>query len=165
MKQGDILETKLKNADGEDLSFAIEYCRSSGGKSMSVGALGGMVDKGEWQADKQPKLPESYSNYKVVYRIGFLYQGFKFLAEYLTSNKKEFVWFVKSYYKEFNDDLLVFSDEVRVSPYWNLNPYDNMIPNKKIKMLMDTFRESNIFYSDNLTGTDFKKVINFLIKK
>ena len=65
MKQGDIITVNLKNADGEDIPFAIEYCKSSGGKSMTIGASGGMVDKGYWQADIQPQLPLSYNKYKV----------------------------------------------------------------------------------------------------
>lgn len=167
MKQGNIITLNIKNIDGEDIPFAIEYCRSSGGKSMAIGNLGGMVDKGYWQADIQPNLPESYSNYKVLYRIGFLYQGFKFLGEYITSNNKEFIWFIKPYNKDFDNKLLVFSDIIKTNPYWNINPYDNNINklNSNIKILMDTFRESNIFYSDNLTGSDFKQVINFVIKK
>jgi hypothetical protein len=31
--------------------------------------------------------------------------------------------------------------------------------------LYNTFRENNIFYSDDLCGTDFKQVIDFEIKK
>ena len=132
---------------------------------MAIGNLGGMVDKGYWQADKQPSLPFSYSDYKVLFRMGFLYQGFKFLAEYITKDKKEFIWFVKPYNGEFEDKLLVFSDIVKTSPYWNREPYNNGIKNKNIKNLLMTFTESNIFYSDDLTGTDFKQVIDFSIRR
>lgn len=124
-----------------------------------------MIDSGDWQTEPQPKLPESYSKYKVLYRIGFQYQGFKFLGEYLKGTiDKHPIWFIKPFVKEF-DNIIVFSDIIKSSKKWQRNIYDITINNDRIKKILNNFRENNIFYSDDLTGTDFKQAIDFSIRR
>lgn len=44
--------------------------------------------------------------------------------------------------------------------------YNITIDNPDLQNLFrDTFRESNIFYSDDLTGTDFLQAIDFTIRR
>ena len=92
--------------------------------------------------------------------------GFKFLGEMLERNRN-IIWFIYPYNKEFRDDLIVFSDETRESFLWQKNIYDlSQWQQPDIENLIrDTFRESNIFFSDDLTGTDFKQAIDFTIRK
>lgn len=168
MKQGDIVEIFLPSSDNEKIKMAIEYCKSSGGKSMAIGYSANMIDKGNWQAHPQPHLPESYKNYKVLYRCGFLYKGFKFLGEYIVNKKtkSDAIWFIFPFTKnEFNNKLIVFSDIIKESPYWHRDIYNLNIKNEKLKNLFSSFRESKIFYSNDLTGTDFKQVIDFSIRR
>ena len=62
---------------------------------MAIGSAKQMIDSGEWQVDKQPILPLSYKEYKMLFRIGFLYKGFKFLGELLKNNiTNEICWFI-----------------------------------------------------------------------
>ena len=60
---------------------------------------------------------------------------------------------------------LVISDTVKPSPYWQRDIYNTNFPNKRINEILQTFRESNIFYATDLCGTDFKQVIDFSIRK
>ena len=76
-KQGDINKKIIHNEEN-DVSIAIEYCKNSGGKTMTIGSAKSMIDSGEWQTDIQPKLPKSYKNYRVLFRFGFQYKTFKF---------------------------------------------------------------------------------------
>lgn len=97
-----------------------------------------------------------------------MYQSFKFIGEYLMDTEsKERVWFIYPYdiNKDFKDKMLVFSDVVKQSPYWQRNIYDLSIKNDKIKNLCKTFKENNIFYASDLIGTDFKQVIDFEIRR
>lgn len=68
--QGEI-KTKIIKNEENDVKIAIEFCKSSGGKTMAIGNAKTMIDKGAWQTEPQPKLPESYKNYKVLYRFRF----------------------------------------------------------------------------------------------
>ena len=61
--------------------------------------------------------------------------------------------------------MLVFSDMVKTSKLWQRDIYNVSIKNDKLKELLDTFRETNIFYSSDLCGTDFKQVIDFNIRR
>lgn len=165
LKQGDI-EKKVIHNEANDVVIAIEYCMSSGGKTMAIGTASESIDKGAWQTNPQPKLKKSKKYYKTIYRIGFFYKGFKYLAELLSDkDDKTICWFVYPYYKEFDEDMFVFSDVIKQSYYWNRNIYDNNIKNEKLRNVLSSFTESNLFFSDDLCGTEFKEVIDFSIKR
>lgn len=165
-KQGDINTTIIHNEEN-DVKIAVEYCRSSGGKTMAIGQAKNMIDKGEWQTDIQPKLPKSYKAYDILFRFGFQYQSFKFICEYLVDKqeKKYPCWFIYPYNKNFWDNFIVFSDEIKLSPYWQRDIYNITIKNEKLKHLFQSFREDKIFFSSDMCGTDFKQVIDFNIKR
>lgn len=170
MKQGTIetvnLSTGTYDDNGNEISIkcAIEYC-SSTGTSFAIGKHKDMINKGEWQSDPQPNLPESYNNYKVLFRFGFFYQSFKFLCEYLMDKKGNSCWFIYPYKKDFKKNMIVFSDIINISPYWQRDIYNTTFRNRKLNDLFKNFRENNIFYSSDLCGTDFKQAIDFTIKK
>lgn len=163
IKQGEIITKTIENEEN-DVKIAIEYCKASGGKTMAIGNAKSMIDKGAWQTEPQPKLPKSYSTYKCLYRFGFLFKGFKFLCE-LLKDENDFIWFIYPYYKEFDDKMIIISDEIKPSKYWQRDIYNISINNDKLRNLFMTFKENKIFYSDDLCGTDFKQVIDFLIRK
>ena len=171
-KQGEIITIKVptgeyyKDGTPEEVKIAIEYCKSTGVSSGVIGKHAKMLNKGSWQSDPQPLLPNSYKNYKVLYRVGFQFKEFKFLGEYLKHNEnKEKVWFIYPYDKEFKDNLIVISDIIKSSKYYQRDIYNITIKNDKIKELLSTFRESNIFYASDLIGTDFKQAIDFTIRR
>ena len=111
--------------------------------------------------------PKSYKEYNVLYRFGFQYQSFKFLCEYLVDKKTKNspIWFIRPYYKEFSNKIIVFSDIIKVSRYWQRDIYNISIKNDKLRNLFMTFKENKIFYSSDMCGTDFKQVIDFQIRR
>ena len=169
-KQGTIetveLPTGTYNEDGSEITLkcAIEYCSSTGATSFAIGKHKDMLNKGSWQTDPQPHLPKSIKEYKRLYRMGFEFQGFRFIGE-LLKDKKELVWFIYPYKKEFKDKFLVISDTVRQSKYYQRNIYNLTIKNDKLSYLLDTFRESLIFYATDSVGTNFKQAIDFEIRR
>lgn len=171
-KQGTIvnkmLDTGTFDDDGKkiEIKLSIEYCKSTGRSSFAIGKHKNMLNNGAWQTDPQPHLPKSKKEYVTLYKIGFQYQSFKFIAEYLFDNKDRCTcWFIYPYYREFKDKIIIFSDVIKPSRYYQKDIYNPLINNDRIKKLLSTFKESNIFYSTDMCGTDFKQVIDFMIKK
>ena len=172
-KQGEIICKWMPTGDIDketgkeiEVKLAIEYCKSNGRTSFAFGKHRDMINKGDWQSDPQPHLPKSKKCYKVLYRMMFQFQSFKFMCEYLMDKEtRERVWFIYPYYGKIKEKILVISDVVKTSPYWQRNIYDLNLKNKKVKDLLKTFRENIIFYASDLCGTDFKQVIDFEIKK
>lgn len=102
----------------------------------------------------------------MLFRIGFLYKGFKFLGELLKNNiTNEICWFIYPFYGEFKENMLVFSDVVCLNQLWQKDIYKITLNNSKIQNILNTFRESMIFYANDMTGTDFKQAIDFIIRK
>ena len=66
---------------------------------------------------------------------------------------------------EFENNIIVFSDVIKVSKYWQRDIYNISIKNEKIRNLLMTFKENKIFYASDLCGTDFKQVIDFQIRR
>lgn len=166
IKQGEI-KTKIIHNEANDVKIAVEYCKASGGKQMAIGSAKSMIDSGSWQTLPQPKLPKSKNYYKCLIRIGFFYKNFRFLGEYLVDKKtNEACWFIYPKYSEFKEKTIIFSDVIKVSPYFQRNIYDLSIKNEKLrKFFIDTFKENCIFFSDDLCGTDFKQAIDFQIRR
>ena len=165
LKQGEIA-TKIIHNEENDVKIAIEYCMSSGGKTMTIGNASGMVDKGEWQSYPQPKLEKSLNEYNCLFRFGFQYKGFKFLCSYLEDKQtNELCFFISPHTKDFKENTIVFSDTIKQSPYWQRDIYNISINNENLKRFFQNFKENKIFYSSDLCGTDFKQVIDFAIKK
>lgn len=166
-KQGDIDVITIENEEN-DVTVAVEYCRSSGGKTMAIGISKDAIDTGSWQTTPQPHLPKSKKCYKVQYRFGFQYQSFKFICEYLLDkeDKKLNCWFIYPTNRDFKN-MIVFSDVIKISPLWQRNIYDVSFKktNPRLANLFETFRENRIFYASDLCGTDFKQVIDFQIRR
>lgn len=168
-KQGTIvtkdISTGFYDEEGNEeyIKLAIEYCKSTGTSSHVIGKHKAMLNEGAWQSDPQPHLPLSYNEYDVMFRMMFKYGSFKFIAEYLFDNVKEYCWYIYPYKGEIKDDILVISDEVKLDRHWQRSIYNIDIDNITLKRLLNTFRENNIFYSSDLCGTDFKQAIDFEI--
>ena len=171
LKQGDIktkwISTNSYDDEGREVEvlLAIEYCRSTGSSSFAIGKHADMLNKGDWQSDPQPHLIDSYNDYKVLFRIGFQYQSFKFLAEYLMDKDNNLLWFIYPYNREFKKNLIVFSDIIKESNYWQKDIYNPTFRNENIRNILSTFKESKIFYATDLVGTDFKQAIDFVIRR
>lgn len=171
-QQGTIITKMLDTGTFKDdgtpimIKLAIEYCKSSGKSSFAIGKHKDMLNKGSWQTEPQPHLPKSLKEYKLLFRIGFQYKEFRFLADFIKDiESRECVWFIYPHEKEFKDNLLIFSDVVKLNKRYQRNIYDITLKNDKLQKVLDTFREGNIFYSTDLCGTDFKQAIDFSIRK
>ena len=170
-KQGSIITKEIPAGEefGQTIyaKLAIEYCKSTGKSSFVFGKAADMINKGEWQSDPQPHLQKSVNCYDSKLKIIFNFKTFTFIGDYLIDKEtKEDVWYIYPYSGRIKDNTVVISDQVKTSNYWQRNIYDTQFKNEKLnRLLYNTFRESKIFYSTDLCGTDFKQVIDFSIKR
>ena len=163
-KQGTIKVVERDSSEDTKVKIAIEYCKSTGASSFTIGAHANMLNDGSWQTDPQPHLPKSYKEYDVRFRIMFSFKNFKFIGEYLSDGVNN-IWFIYPYTGVIKDRIIVITDEVKPSKYYQRDIYNVTIKNQALHMILDTFRESNIFYATDLCGTDFKQAIDFSIRK
>lgn len=165
-KQGTIETKEIEAGEDDIVKLAIEYCESTGTSSHTIGWNKDMMNDGSWQSSPQPHLPKSKKEYNILYRIGFMYQSFKFIGEFLQDKEtKDVCWFIYPYEKELDEKLVKFTDVIKPSIYYQRNIYDITIKNENLQKLLMTFREDKIFYSTDLCGTDFKQVIDFSIRR
>ena len=169
MKQGDIITKNIPIDKDHTITLAIEYTgHIEGGSSYVMGKHSSMINEGMWQSDPQPKLPKSLKEYDIKFRCRFLYHTFQFIGEVLKDRETyELIWFIYPKTRQYKNkkDLLTFSDVINTSRLFNSDPYHCKIKNKRIQDYCRIFTEDNIFYSDDLTGTEFKNVINFSIAR
>lgn len=78
---------------------------------------------------------------------------------------KEDCFFIFPKSRDFYRQTIIFSDKIRVSKYYQRDIYNISIENQRLKHLFSTFKENKIFYSSDLCGTDFKQVIDFMIRR
>ena len=165
LNQGEIKTKEIQNEENK-VTIAIEFCKSSGGKTMAIGNASSMIDKGSWQTYPQPKLPKNYNEYEILYSFGFSYQGFKFECKYMIDTETSDTFFyIYPKTKDFKENEIIFSDEIKTTMYYQRDIYNISIKNDKLKNLFSNFKENKIFYSSDLCGTDFKQVIDFIIRK
>lgn len=165
-KQGTIVTKEIKSTEDDTVKLAIEFCQNTGASSHTIGNTK-MLSDGSWQTFPQPHLEKSLKAYKELYKFIFAFKGFKFLSCFLQDKeeKDKSCWFIKPYNGKIDDKTLVISDTINISRLWQRDLYNISLNKPKLQDLLNTFRENNIFYSDDLCGTDFKQVIDFTIRK
>ena len=167
MKQGDLRTLMIPSTDGDMVKVAIEYCKSTGVSSHTIGASKGMIGSGEWMTTPQPHLPKSVNEYDKKFRLIFYFKHLKFIGELLLDKKLgDIAWFIYPYEGEIDDKTLVISDVIKPNRYYQRDIYNVDLNNEKLRfMLGKTFREGNIFYATDLTGVEFKQAIDFVIRR
>ena len=149
-KQGTIKTKEILSGDDKVL-IAIEYCKSTGVTSGTIGTNANMINTGSWETHPQPHLPKSKNEYNCLFRFGFQYKSFKFLCELLIDKEtKEDCFFIYPKYDDFDLKTFVFSDTIKTSKYWQRDIYNISVENPKLKHLFQGFKENKIFYSSDL---------------
>lgn len=156
--------TDEKDENGNDIivKIAVEYCQNSGNNSkMFFGQNSKMITSGAWQSESQPHLQKSIKFYRIDYEIVVQFQNYKFLCQLLSDKKtNDLLWYVMPKTTEIKKDTRVISDCVNQSVLYT----SKIIPIADGEILpFKILKDGNIFFSDNLTGTDFKNVLKQIL--
>lgn len=156
-KQGTIDIYHYHTEDGNDVNIAVEYCANTNNENkMFFGQTAKQIITGEWDVKEVPKLPRKQYEYEHVYEILVKYQSFSFVLELLFEPKNGGkICFIYPYTRKRNIYRII-SDEFSDLP--NITSRLD-IKKKPEQHIIDCIRLDKLCYSDNLTGSDFKKVL------
>ena len=159
-KQGTIEIYKYHMEDNVEVKIAVEYCANTNNKNtMFFGQAAKQIVTGEWDVKEVPKLPRQLYEYKKIYEVMVVYQAFKFVLELLIEPKEGGVIIFVYPYTSNRKIQRVITDEFSDKPYIS----SKLDIDKKPELLMlKALRMDKVCYSDNLTGSDFSKVIEKL---
>lgn len=163
------IESKTFHVEDEDIKMSIEFAPFSGVSSHVIGSHARMMSRGEWQSDPQPHLSKSIKEFETILTAVFEFASFSFLGRYMVDRETgDRIWFIcdktKSY-PEKEKCTYTITDRVRQNKKVFRQPYTVKSWSPAIEAAFNDFREDKIFYSTDLTGTDFKQAIDFTIKK
>ena len=159
-KQGTIEIYKYHMEDNVEVKIAVEYCANTNNKNtMFFGQAAKQIVTGEWDVKEVPKLPRQLYEYEKIYEVMVVYQAFKFVLELLIEPKEGGVIIFVYPYTSNRKIRRVITDEFSDKPYIS----SKLDIDKKPELLMlKALRMDKVCYSDNLTGSDFSKVIEKL---
>ena len=159
-KQGTIEIYKYHMEDNVEVKIDVEYCANTNNKNtMFFGQAAKQIVTGEWDVKEVPKLPRQLYEYEKIYEVMVVYQAFKFVLELLIEPKEGGVIIFVYPYTSNRKIQRVITDEFSDKPYIS----SKLDIDKKPELLMlKALRMDKVCYSDNLTGSDFSKVIEKL---
>lgn len=140
------------------INIAVEYCANANyDNKMFFGQTSKQIISGEWDTTDVSKLPRPQEDYELVYEVEVEYQKFVFIMRLLV--------------EPINGGMLVFiypkSEKSkrkllrRITQNFSDNPFETArLDTGRIaeSYILKCFQEGKVCYSDNLTGSDFKKV-------
>lgn len=156
-KQGTIEIYHFHTDDGT-VDVAVEYCATAKSKNtMFFGQAAKQIITGEWDTVAVPKLMRKQYEYEKVYELLVEYQKFKFVIELLVENQNGGkLCFVYPFTGARHFDRII-TDRFDESPFISSRLDVTKRPEQYIR---ECFQLNKVCYSDNLTGSDFKHVMD-----
>ena len=155
-KPGTIDIYHLRGENGV-VDIAVENCTVVETKSkMFFGLASKQITSGEWEVNDCPKLIKPYQFYEMLYEINISYETFSYVMQLLADPETggAFVYIYPNSKRKIKRKITnIFTTDPLVSN--GLNP--------KIKaeqVIAECFRSGKVCYSDNLTGTDFRQILD-----
>lgn len=144
------------HVEGETIRVAVEYCANdNAGNSMFFGLSAKQIVTGEWEVDDLPHLPDEQEKYECIYRMLVEYQDFKFALNLLVDPAGSRIVFIYPHTGKTKVDRII-TDRFDVNPMIS----SRLDPRRKCEQhISECFRFNKVCYSDNLTGTDFRHVV------
>ena len=155
-KQGEIDVYHFTTLNDSTVDIAVEYCANSATENkMFFGNSAKNIITGSWETKEVAKLPQPHEHYEKITEILIEYKQFRFMLELLFEpDNGGFICFVYPFTKTRYVER-VLSDVASDKP---LTTYSLNTRYKTEYVINECFRMGKVFYSDNLTGSDFANV-------
>lgn len=141
------------------VDIAVENCEVIETKSkMFFGLASKQITSGEWDVDEVPKLLKPYAYYDMLYELRIVFAEFKYIMQLLYDGESggTFVYI-------YPDTGVKRKIRRVITNIFNVDPFITNGLRGDIKaeaLIAECFRKGKVCFSDNLTGTDFKNVLN-----
>lgn len=113
------------------------------------------IISGQWYSEKQPTL-DNASDFRTIYTIVVEHNTFKYLCELKLSQNGDVFWYVTPKTSEIQPRTRVISNIINISSYYSNNLKGSTPQEAKV---FNLFKEGKVFYANDLTGTEFKKIL------
>lgn len=148
---------KSDGTDGETI-VTVEQCAVAGSNStMFFGSAAKSIMGGEWATKEKPKLPKRFEEYTKLYELELADCGFSFMLNLLVDEESGgtfvYVYPKTRSYRKINR---VITNDFSTDPLTTTRFNDKIRAEVMMKQLINN---QKVCYSDNLTGTDFEKVL------
>lgn len=142
--------------DESEIKIAVYYTKSDKGNKMFFGSAAKMITKGEFDVSAQPRLEHPFEEYQIVYKMIFEIDKNNCFTMRFLINGDTCVWYVTPKTTPVKPTDRLIAVNVRENPLYTRG----FIPinDTEIK-LFEYMKRGLIVYSDNLTGTEFKRCI------
>lgn len=152
-KQGTIEIYHQHQEDGTVVDIAVENCNSINYENkMFFGQTAKQIISGEWETSAYPSRPKG--EWETLYEVAVHYQLFKFILQLQINEDDHLIVFV---YPSDREVDRILSDKFSTHPLISKKLF---IDNKAEQMMTDLWRRNKFCYSDNLTGTNFNKLVD-----
>lgn len=156
-KPGSIDIYHLRGENGV-VDIAVENCEVVETKSkMFFGLASKQITSGEWEVNDCPKLLKPYKYYQMLYELNISYAEFNYVMQLLADGETGGC-FVYIYPNTKGRKI-----RRKITNIFNVDPMITNGLKRKIKaeqVIAECFREGKVCYSDNLTGTDFRQILD-----
>lgn len=150
---------RVKDEDnGVETVVAVEMSGTASGKSsmFSFSKNKMLTEGGQWESDVKAHLPCPHDRYDVKYKVLFEFASLAYKAEVLWHKEEHYSMVFVFPFTGRDRPRRVITDLVtpdKLSTQW-LMPLT-----RGDKLLIDLIKKGKIVYSDNLTGTEFEKLL------
>lgn len=141
------------------VDIAVENCSVIKTKSkMFFGLASKQITSGEWDVNDVPKLLKPYDFYDMLYELRIVFAEFKYIMQLMYDGESggTFVYI-------YPDTGVKRKIRRKITNIFNVDPFVTNGLRGDIKaevLIAECFRKGKVCFSDNLTGTDFKNVLN-----
>lgn len=161
-KLGTVENYVFHNDNGDDTKLSVYLTDSLNyNTGMFFGLPSKNITKGAYDVIECAHLPKSRHQYSTIYQIVIEYNEFKFLASFLQDkNDNQFCWFVEPKTSEIKANTRVISNKFSADPLYTSNLRQAL--NESEARIFKFFNKGSTCFSDNLTGTEFQNIIQFM---
>lgn len=161
LKEGESNVILIDDENCEVMSkIVVHRCKSSGYNSgMFFGRANESITRGQYITELYPHLKKKLKDYRVVYTCVLEYDGFKYLMNLIYYDEdRDYVWYVQPKTSEIQKDTRLITNNLNRGGRRITSRFNGITPQEDL-IFRRLFDGTKVYYSDNLTGTEFTRIL------